>query len=52
MVAGALWGTNRKKSPGPDGIGPLAISCVHEWDPGRITALIRARIRLGVHPDR
>ena len=45
LIAGAFRGTN-KKSPGPDGIGPLAISCVHGWDPGRITALIRAHIRL------
>ena len=52
LVAGAFRGTNKKKSLGPDGIGPLAISCVHGWDPRRITALIRAHIRLGVHPDR
>ena len=45
-------GTNRKKSPGPDGIGPLAISYVYGWDTERITALIMAHIRLGVHPNR
>ena len=52
LVADAFRGTNKKKGPGPDGIGPLAISCVHGWDPRRITALIRAHIRLGVHLDR
>ena len=44
--------TSTKKSPGPDGIGPLAIKCLFEWDPERIVALIRTHIRLGVHPDR
>ena len=52
LVARAFKGTNKKKSPGPDRMGPLAIACVHEWDPERITALIRAHIRLGIHPDR
>ena len=51
-MASAFRGTNKKKSPGTDDIGPLAISCVHGWDPERLTALIRAHIRLGVHPDR
>lgn len=41
-----------KKSPGPDGIDPLAIWCVTEWELGRVVALIRAHIRLGTHPGR
>lgn len=45
-------GTPRRKSPGPDGIGPLAVGCVYNWDPRRVVALIRAHIRLGAHPDR
>ena len=45
-------GTSSKKSPGPDGIGPLAIRCIYEWEPDRIVALIRAHIRLGIHPRR
>ena len=49
LVARAFWGTS-KKSPGPDGIGPLAIACVYEWDPDRIVALLRAHIRFGYHP--
>ena len=51
-MARAFRGTSKKKSPGPDGIGPLAIACVYGWDPHRIEALIRAHIRLGIHPDR
>ena len=51
LVARAFRGTS-KKSPGPDGIGPLAIACVYEWDPDRIVALLRAHIRLGYHPAR
>ena len=42
-----------KKSPGPDGIGPLALRCLFlEWDTARVEALVRANIRLGVHPAR
>ena len=39
-----------EKCPGPDGIGPLAICCVYDWNPDRIVALIRTHIRLGIHP--
>ena len=49
LVARAFRGTSKKKSPGPDGIGPLAIACVYEWDPDRIVALLRAHVRLGYH---
>ena len=52
LVSAALKGTSKKKSPGPDGIGPLAISCVYSWEPDRVVALIRAHIRLGTHPDK
>ena len=50
LVARAFRGTSKKKSPGPDGIGRLAIACVYEWDPGWIVALLRAHIRFGYHP--
>jgi hypothetical protein len=50
LVARAFRGT--KKSPRPDGVGPLAISCVHEWEPDRVVALTRSHIRLGTHPDK
>ena len=46
----AISGTSTKKSPGPDTFSPLAIRCLFEWEPERVTALIRAHIRLGVHP--
>ena len=49
LVARAFRGTSKKKSPGPDGIGSLAIACVYEWDPEWIVALLRAHIRLGYH---
>ena len=52
LVARAIPGTSKKKSPGPDGIGPLAIACVYEWDPDRIVAPLRVHIRLGYHPAR
>ena len=50
IVDRAFSGTSTKKSPGPDTFSPLAIRCLYEWEPGRITALIRVHIRLGVHP--
>ena len=34
-----------------DAAGPLAIKCLHDWEPDRIVALIRTHTRLGVHPD-
>lgn len=52
LVASAFQGNSKKKSPRPDGVGPLAIACVYEWQPNRIVALVRAHIRLGVHPGR
>lgn len=52
LVEQAFRGTSSKKSPGPDGIGPLAIRCVYDWEPERVVALARARIRLVTHPDR
>ena len=52
LVARAFLETSKKKSPGPGGIGPLAIACVYEWDPDRIVALLRAHIRLDYHPAR
>ena len=49
----SFLGTSSKKSPGPDGIGPLAFRCLFmEWDAQRVVALIRTHIRLGVHPAR
>ena len=52
LVTRAFRGTSKKKSLRPDGIGPLAISCVYDWGPDRVVALIRAHIRLGTHPDK
>ena len=52
LVADMFQGTSKKQGTGPDGIRPLAIAWVHRWDEGRIVALIRTHIRLGVHPDR
>ena len=50
IVDRAFSGTSTKKSPGPDTFSPLAIRCLYEWEPERVTALIRVHIRLGVHP--
>lgn len=50
MVLAAFGGTSSKKSPGLDGIGPLAIGCLYDWEPDRVVAIIRAHVRLGVHP--
>ena len=52
LVEQAFRGTSSKKSPGPDGIGPLAIRCIYDWEPERVVALAKARIRLVTHPDR
>ena len=52
LVAAAFQGTSSKESPGPDGVGPLAIQCVYDWEPDRVVALIRAHIRLVTHQDR
>ena len=52
-VQRAFQKTSSKKSPGLDGIGPLAFRCLFmEWDTQRVVALIRTHIRLGVHPAR
>jgi hypothetical protein len=39
-----------KKAPGPDGIGASVLRLLWEWDSARVMALVRASIRLGVHP--
>ena len=51
-VQRTFGGMSTKKSPGPDGVGPLAIRCLYDWDPRRVEALIRTHVRVGVHPDR
>ena len=52
-VERAFRRTSTKKSPGPDAIGPLAFRCLFlEWDTTRVEALVRAHVRLGVHPAR
>jgi hypothetical protein len=45
----AIFSTFGKKAPGPDGIGASVIRLLWEWEPARITALVRASIRLGAH---
>lgn len=52
LVDTAFGRTSKKKSTGPDVIGPLAISCVHSWEPDRVMALVRAHIHLGTHLDK
>lgn len=52
LVKLAFKVTSRKKSPGPDGIGPLAIRCVYDWEPDRVATLIRTHIGLGTHHGR
>ena len=37
VVQRAFRGISSKKSPGPDGIGPLAIRCVYDWEPAAAT---------------
>ena len=44
LVEQAFQGTSSKKSPGPDGIGPLAVRCLFSWDRHRIVELIRTHI--------
>lgn len=39
-----------KKSPAPDGLSPLAIRCLYQWQTERVESIIRAHIRLGLHP--
>ena len=49
----AFQRTSGRKSPGPDGISPLVVRTLFfSWDTARVVALIRAHIRLGVHPAR
>ena len=45
-------GHEQHEVPGPDKVSPPSIRCLSDWDAHRVTALIRAHIRLGVHPDR
>lgn len=51
LVAMAFSGFSTKKSPGPDEISRLPIRCRYDWESDWIEAIIRARIRLGVHPE-
>ena len=51
LAATAFKGTSTKKSPGPDGISPLAIRCLYDWEADRIEAIIRTHIRLEIHPE-
>jgi hypothetical protein len=48
-VRKAIFAMSGKKAPGPDGIGASVIRLLWEWDSARITALVRASIRLGAH---
>ena len=52
LVSRAFRRTSSKKVRGPDGISPLAIECIYDWEPSRVVALIRAHIRLDSHPDK
>jgi hypothetical protein len=49
-VRSAIYSMSGKKAPGPDGLGALVLQLMWEWDWQRITALVRASIRLGAHP--
>ena len=50
-VEGEYQRTITRKSPGPDAVSPLAMRCLFDWEPARVTALVRAHIRLGFHPE-
>ena len=50
-VRGASQDTSGKKSSVPDGVSLLAIKCLSDWDPSRITYLIENRICPGIHLD-
>lgn len=52
LVEAAFRGTSKKKSPGPDGIGPLATRYIYEWDSDWVVALIGTHIRPGTHPSK
>ena len=45
-----LQGARTRESPGPDAIGPHAVWPLFDCKPERIVAVIRAHLRLGVHP--
>ena len=49
-VQEAIFGQSTGKSPGPDRLSFKAIRMLWEWDPDRITALVRAAVRTGVQP--
>ena len=46
-----LGSTQTNKAPGPDSVPPLAVRCLFDWEPERLTALVRVHIRLGFHPE-
>jgi hypothetical protein len=50
-VRQAIYSMSGKKAPGPDGLGASVLRLMWEWDSQRITALVRASIRLGAHPN-
>jgi hypothetical protein len=51
MIALSIWGQATKNLPGRDGIGPAGLRLLRTWGPGRITALFRACIQVGIHPS-
>lgn len=51
LQSGGLQRNQCQEEVGPDGIGPLAIKCLHKWEPDKIVALIRAHVRIGIHHD-
>jgi ribonuclease HI len=48
-VGAAIRGAGNT-SPGPDRLGAAVVRLLWEWDEERVTALVRACIRLGLHP--
>jgi len=51
LVGRLLAKTRNASAPGGDRMGAEIIKVMWEWPPGRITALIRACIELGHHPE-
>jgi len=51
LVGRILSGCSNRSAPGEDRMGAEVVTLLWEWDPERITNLVRQCIRVGIHPE-
>jgi len=51
LISSILAGFFNQSAPGEDRMGAEIVKLLWEWDPERITDLVRLCIRVGTHPE-